>query len=49
VLKDRVLSLEIGAKYADEAAAMIPVVTHQAKVALEVGKIVAKGQGMSIP
>jgi hypothetical protein len=43
---DRVKTGELNA---DEATAMIPVVTHQARVALEVGKIVAKGQGMSIP
>jgi F-type H+-transporting ATPase subunit g len=29
--------------------AMVPVVTHQAKVALELGKIVTKGQGMGVP
>ena len=40
---------KIEVRCADEAVAMIPVVTHQARVALEVGKIVAKGQGMGIP
>lgn len=30
-------------------SAYIPVITHQSRVALEVGKIVAKGQGMGIP
>jgi len=40
---------KVGARCANEAVAMIPVVTHQARVALEVGKIVAKGQGMGIP
>lgn len=33
----------------DGVAAYIPVVVHQSRVALEVGKIVAKGQGMGIP